>query len=658
MTVKKFLRSESASRLVWRAQGRFPFKMPCVGSVDVQVEDIQRAVVPYQDLAKAPIDMEWDWNTGAQNDVLGDTEDWDRYKRAHVWYDPEGGDVKSSFKLPVARMVDGELKVVWRGVAAAMGALMGARGGVDIPDSQRKQVYDVLAQHYESFDKEPPEFRSKDIEARSMPEGATGSIIYGVASSTSKDWHGTEMSRSALSQMANQFNKGVPYLPSHGEDEWDEIIGRTIGAEVMPSKLAKNPEGGSGYDLRVTVQLYEDEEKANKLMKRLSRGELIGMSVGGWFTELDMIENKETSEVEQVIVRGVELDHLATTRRPSNPDSWITEVRSKGFERGKNGVYPFDIGQYVMFGEYCGQVVEIFGASYIIDDVENGPFKVDEMALRVRLYDKPDGDSYGYKVTDRHRAVEIRDAQPWDGPIPGEMEQGETAELSSDSVPDVTSVEDSAEESRKGEDALELDERAEGSGENLLDKESTSGQDTHVCDAHRSASTNNAEDYKEITAMSEEKTQEVAQEHAQDPNVGSRLDALERSIEKITDLMVRMAEPKQEEVKAPEVDEKDERIASLNRTVSDLESKVLRLCAGRKGTVHRHTIAQARSVDQYDQAILDYEEKNGAGALSSVVRSQKESRMEDSMHSSDLQRDLAEIINAALADGLIENPFA
>ena len=122
--------------------------------------------------------------------------------------------------------------------------------------------------------------------------------------------------------------------------------------------------------------------------------------------------------------------------------------------------------------------------------------------------------------------------------------------------------------------------------------------------------------------------------------------------------MVRMAEPKQEEVKAPEVDEKDERIAALNRTVSDLESKVLRLCAGRKGTAHRHTIAQARSVDQYDQAILDYEENHGAGALSSVVRSQKESRMKDSMHSNDLQRDLAEIINAALADGIIENPFA
>lgn len=49
--------------------------------------------------------------------------------------------------------------VVWRGVVAAMAALFGARGGVDIPAEDKKRVYDHLAAHYREFDREPPEFR-------------------------------------------------------------------------------------------------------------------------------------------------------------------------------------------------------------------------------------------------------------------------------------------------------------------------------------------------------------------------------------------------------------------------------------------------------------------------------------------------------------------
>jgi hypothetical protein len=42
-------------------------------------------------------------------------------------------------------------------VVAAMTVVNGARGGVDIPDADRRSVYDHLAGHYHEFGEEPPE---------------------------------------------------------------------------------------------------------------------------------------------------------------------------------------------------------------------------------------------------------------------------------------------------------------------------------------------------------------------------------------------------------------------------------------------------------------------------------------------------------------------
>lgn len=78
-----------------------------------------------------------------------------------TWYDSENQDVKGSYKLPHHRA--GDKKAVWKGVAAAMAALLGARGGVNIPSGDRRGVYNHLVKHYKAFDKKPPEFKEIDI---------------------------------------------------------------------------------------------------------------------------------------------------------------------------------------------------------------------------------------------------------------------------------------------------------------------------------------------------------------------------------------------------------------------------------------------------------------------------------------------------------------
>ena len=73
-----------------------------------------------------------------------------------AWTPKNPPDKFTDMKLPHHRAKD--KAVVWRGVVAAMAALMGARGGVDIPREDKKRVYNHLAAHYEEFEKEPPEF--------------------------------------------------------------------------------------------------------------------------------------------------------------------------------------------------------------------------------------------------------------------------------------------------------------------------------------------------------------------------------------------------------------------------------------------------------------------------------------------------------------------
>jgi len=111
-----------------------------------------KGAIPYSvhgELPTEPEDAPWD---AAAETAQADVAD---LKVICGWYDSEQPEAKSSYKLPHHRARTH--RVVWRGVSAAMGALLGARGGVDIPAGDRAKVYRHLRMHYEQFGKQPPE---------------------------------------------------------------------------------------------------------------------------------------------------------------------------------------------------------------------------------------------------------------------------------------------------------------------------------------------------------------------------------------------------------------------------------------------------------------------------------------------------------------------
>jgi HK97 family phage prohead protease len=101
----------------------------------------------------------------ASSDGSGDKDkiDWSKYARAFAWVDPENKDNFGGYKLPHHDVKDGKLVSVWGGVRAAMSALLGGRGGTNIPDGDRRAVYNHLKKEYGVHGKkgdDVPEFHS------------------------------------------------------------------------------------------------------------------------------------------------------------------------------------------------------------------------------------------------------------------------------------------------------------------------------------------------------------------------------------------------------------------------------------------------------------------------------------------------------------------
>ncbi|OPL13703.1 MAG: hypothetical protein AVO39_10215 [delta proteobacterium MLS_D] len=102
----------------------------------------------------------WDFDWGKDADAIIAQLGWKGMEQACLYKDPNADpETKAAYKLPVAKMKAGELTIYWNGVRAAMAALNGARGGLDIPESERNSIYAKIKKLYTQFDHEAPELR-------------------------------------------------------------------------------------------------------------------------------------------------------------------------------------------------------------------------------------------------------------------------------------------------------------------------------------------------------------------------------------------------------------------------------------------------------------------------------------------------------------------
>lgn len=212
-----------------------------------------RGAMPPHDAPKADEAVEWD-AAAATGAVSGE----DALRMMHAWVDPDGDpEAKDSYKLPHH---DAEGRVVWRGVAAAMGALMGSMGGVDIPGGDVRGVHAHLARHYAAFAKEPPPL---EVGEEGTTEGSEPS---------------TESARDSWEEVAAAM---VAVLDPDSEDT-DKARRRRYNS-LLPAyrRLGKvAPEYMTGVDLRALgpdewAGLWLEGELEHRAGKVI-RGELLG----------------------------------------------------------------------------------------------------------------------------------------------------------------------------------------------------------------------------------------------------------------------------------------------------------------------------------------------------------------------------------------------
>lgn len=112
------------------------------------------------------------WSAGKNEKKVKQDQKLAYYKKIYGWYDPDGEvGVKSTYKF-IHHFVSedgtpGDAST--RACSSGIAILNGARGGTNIPDADRKGLYNHLAKHLRDADKEPPELRSVDAQGTKMP---------------------------------------------------------------------------------------------------------------------------------------------------------------------------------------------------------------------------------------------------------------------------------------------------------------------------------------------------------------------------------------------------------------------------------------------------------------------------------------------------------
>lgn len=155
------------------------------GAIGETFTETKRAIA-FVTYPLAPRSLDWDGDAairrvrvwaGARSESDIEGMDFTKYRNAFAWFDEKDPEALGSYKLPHHDVIGGELATIFRGTSAALAALSGARGGVDIPAADRPQVQAHLDMHLEEFEGDEEGSRDKNQEGLRMNEEQVKALL-------------------------------------------------------------------------------------------------------------------------------------------------------------------------------------------------------------------------------------------------------------------------------------------------------------------------------------------------------------------------------------------------------------------------------------------------------------------------------------------------
>ena len=217
----------------------------------------------------------------------GDDPDPAQARRAFLAYDDERPEVRASYKLPFADVVDGELVAVTGGLRAAASRLPQA----DLPDDVKERARALLDRYFERLNSEDEEKtivagrQVKRMERKAAPqviEQIEGRTVTGIASVIGIVDDGGDLVepgafRKTIAERSHRFR----WLWQHDDKQPPIAVIESVeevGRDALPPEILESyPEAKGG--LRVTRR-YLDTPRANEVLEAIKAGAVDELSYG------------------------------------------------------------------------------------------------------------------------------------------------------------------------------------------------------------------------------------------------------------------------------------------------------------------------------------------------------------------------------------------